>query len=166
MNRFFRRPGIGLAIALLACPLLSLSALTLTAQTVEPMSATRIPQADLIQPAQLNRELHGSMMTRPLVLQVGSQMLFDQDHIAGAVYAGPASTPEGQQVLRNQVKNLPRSRSIVIYCGCCPWAHCPNIEPAWAILHSMGFTHVKALYLADNFGANWISHGYPVQRSR
>jgi hypothetical protein len=27
----------------------------------------------------------------------------------------------------------------------------------------MGFTNVKALYLADNFGADWADRGYPVE---
>jgi hypothetical protein len=30
----------------------------------------------------------------------------------------------------------------------------------------MGFTNVKVLYLADNFGANWVDKGYPVERGR
>ncbi len=28
----------------------------------------------------------------------------------------------------------------------------------------MGFTNVKVLYIADNFGANWVNHGYPTAR--
>jgi hypothetical protein len=28
----------------------------------------------------------------------------------------------------------------------------------------MGFTNVKALYLADNFGADWAAKGYPVEQ--
>jgi hypothetical protein len=28
----------------------------------------------------------------------------------------------------------------------------------------MGFTNVKALYLADNFGADWAGKGYPVEQ--
>jgi hypothetical protein len=27
----------------------------------------------------------------------------------------------------------------------------------------MGFTNVKALYLANNFGADWADKGYPVE---
>jgi thiosulfate/3-mercaptopyruvate sulfurtransferase len=26
----------------------------------------------------------------------------------------------------------------------------------------MGFTNVKILYIADNFGADWVEKGYPV----
>jgi hypothetical protein len=30
----------------------------------------------------------------------------------------------------------------------------------------MGFTNVKVLYLANNFGADWVDKGYPVESSR
>lgn len=122
------------------------------------MSATDIPQNQLIQPAALHHELQ--MHQHPLILQVGSRTLFDEAHIPGAEYAGPAATTEGLGALRKRVSGLPRGRAIVIYCGCCPWTHCPNIGPAWRLLHQMGFTQVKALYLADNFGADWVNRGY------
>jgi hypothetical protein len=28
----------------------------------------------------------------------------------------------------------------------------------------MGFTNVKVLYLADNFGADWADKGFPVEK--
>jgi hypothetical protein len=55
---------------------------------------------------------------------------------------------------------------IVIYCGCCPWSHCPNIAAAYDTLHGLGFRRVKALYIADNFGNNWVDAGYPVTKGR
>jgi len=29
----------------------------------------------------------------------------------------------------------------------------------------MGFTNVKVLYIAQNFGADWVSKGYPTEKS-
>ena len=52
----------------------------------------------------------------------------------------------------------------MIYCGCCPWSHCPNVKPADDALRAMGFTNVKVLYIADNFGADWVNKGYPVAK--
>jgi hypothetical protein len=52
--------------------------------------------------------------------------------------------------------------AIVLYCGCCPWSHCPNLNPAYDTLRQMGFSKVKVLYLANNFGADWVDKGYPV----
>ncbi len=130
------------------------------AQMGQRVSATTIPTAQLIQPAELNKLLKGPASARPLVLQVGSHMLFEEAHIAGSEYAGPGATADGLNVLRARVKSLPHSKFIVIYCGCCPWTKCPNMGPAYQELHAMGFTRVKALYLADNFGADWVSQGY------
>ncbi len=82
---------------------------------------------------------------KPLMLQVGSHMLFLQAHIPGSEYAGAAATEAGLQQLRKRVESLPRNKFIVLYCGCCPWNHCPNVKPADDALHAMGFTNVKVL---------------------
>ena len=128
-------------------------------------SAFSIPQADVMQPAELADMLKAGS-AKPLMLQVGSRVLFEQAHIAGSEYAGPGSQPEGLQLLRKRVAQLPHDTLIVLYCGCCPWNRCPNEGPAYRLLHSMGFTRVKALYIADNFGADWANKGYPVAHGR
>jgi len=132
----------------------------------QPGSAFSIPQAQLIQPEALSRLLTAAAAEKPLVFQVGSHVLFAQAHIPGAEYVGPGSQPAGLQALQSRVNSLPRKSFIVLYCGCCPWTRCPNIEPAFAKLQEMGFTNVKVLYLADNFGADWASKGYPVEQGR
>jgi rhodanese-related sulfurtransferase len=91
-------------------------------------------------------------------------MLFLQAHIPGSEYAGAAGTEAGLQQLRKRVDSLPRNKFIVLYCGCCPWNHCPNVKPADDSLHAMGFTNVKVLYIADNFGTNWVEKGYPTAK--
>ena len=122
-------------------------------------SAFSIPQAQLIQPEELNRMLHAGGAEKPLMLQVGSRVLFDQAHIAGSEYAGPGSQPAGLQQLQNRVAPLARKTLIVLYCGCCPWNRCPNVAPAFRLLQRLGFTRVKVLYLADNFGTRLGQQG-------
>lgn len=129
-------------------------------------SATSIPQSQLFQPDALNRLLQGPQKSRPLVLQVGSHMMFSQAHIPGAIYAGPGAQPDGLQLLASKVASLPKNEFIVIYCGCCPWTHCPNMGPAFKKLHDLGFTNVKALYLASNFGDDWANKGYRVEQGQ
>ena len=92
------------------------------------------------------------------------ERFLDSPGATGADYAGPGSQPIGLQALRSRVATLSRRQFIVLYCGCCPWNHCPNVGPAFHQLHDMGFTNVKVLYLADNFGADWVDRGYPVER--
>jgi len=128
-------------------------------------SAFSIPQADLMQPAELNGLLHAGA-AKPLMLQVGSRVLFEQAHIAGSEYAGPGSQPAGLQLLQKRVAQLPHDTLIVLYCGCCPWNRCPNLGPAFHMLHGLGFTHVKVLYLGNNFGTDWADKGFPVEHGR
>lgn len=126
--------------------------------------ATSIPTTRLINPEDLAKLLQSSGKEKPLMIQVGSHVLYSQAHIPGSEYIGPASSESGLQQLRNRVASLPRAKSIVLYCGCCPWNHCPNVKPADDALRALGFTNVKVLYIADNFGANWVDKGYPVAR--
>jgi thiosulfate/3-mercaptopyruvate sulfurtransferase len=126
--------------------------------------ASSIPAARLINPDELVKLLQKSDKDKPLMIQVGSHVLFSQAHIPGSEYLGPASSEAGVQLLRKRVDTLPRTRLIVLYCGCCPWGHCPNVKPADDALHAMGFTNVKVLYISDNFGTNWVDKGYPVAK--
>ena len=124
--------------------------------------ASFIPAAGLMNPDELVKILKSSKGEKPLMIQVGSHVLFQQAHIPGSEYIGPASSENGLQQLRRRVETLPRNKAIIIYCGCCPWSHCPNVKPADDALHSLGFTNVKVLYMANNFGADWVDKGYPV----
>jgi len=101
---------------------------------------------------------------KPLLLQVGSQMLYAQAHIPGSAYMGQGNSARGLQNLDRRVSNLPKKTFIVLYCGCCPWSHCPNVNPAYDALQKLGFTDVKVLYIANNFGADWVDKGYPVAK--
>lgn len=101
---------------------------------------------------------------RPLVFYVGPEMFYQQGHIPGAEFLGPAERPQGLKKLQVRAASLARNSSIVIYCGCCPWSHCPNIHPAYNELKKMGFTHLRVLYLQTSFGTDWAEKGYPVQK--
>jgi len=126
--------------------------------------ANSIPASQLIQPEDLVRVLQSSKSEKPLLIQVGSHVLYSQAHIPGSEYIGPASSESGLQQLRKRVQSLPRTKFIVIYCGCCPWNHCPNVKPAYDALQAMGFTNIEVLYIANNFGADWVDKGYPVAK--
>jgi rhodanese-related sulfurtransferase len=126
--------------------------------------ASLIPSTRLINPEDLVKTLQSSKAEKPLMIQVGSHVLYSQAHIPGSEYIGPASSDAAVQQLRKRVESLPRNKFILIYCGCCPWGHCPNVKPADDALHAMGFTNIKVLYIANNFGADWVDKGYPVAK--
>jgi rhodanese-related sulfurtransferase len=130
----------------------------------EHPTAASIPAVALMRPVDLAATLRSASTTKPLILQVGFRMLYAQAHIPGSEYAGPASEDTGLQLLRNRVAKLSKGTPIVIYCGCCPWGDCPNIAAAYDALHALGFAQVKVLYIADNFGTDWVDRGYPVAK--
>jgi len=150
--------GVVFALALLILQ----SPVRARSQTTTPPAATTIPTGQLIQPEELRALLNATGSARPLILQVGSRLMFDQAHIPGSEYAGPASRDEGLNLLQNRVTPLLKTSFIVLYCGCCPWSRCPNVGSSYKRLHDMGFTNVKVLYIAENFGTDWVNKDYPV----
>jgi thiosulfate/3-mercaptopyruvate sulfurtransferase len=132
---------------------LALSAFTYQASTIET--------SHVINPDELAKILQSSKGEKPLLIQVGFHVLYLQGHIPGSEYIGPASDAPTLQKLRDRVQTLPRNKFIVIYCGCCPWDHCPNLKPAHDALLALGFTNVKALHIPDNISTNWRDKGYP-----
>ena len=129
-------------------------------------SANTIPQARYIQPEALARTLKTAQKEKPVILHVGSRLMYSQAHIPGSEYAGPASQASGIQSLEDTVATLPKNRHIILYCGCCPWNRCPNVGPAYKRLHELGFTNVSVLYLANNFGDDWVNKGYPAVKGK
>jgi len=129
------------------------------------LGAGAIPSAQLIQTGELKALLLSQdARNKPVILQVGSRIFFDEAHIPGSQYAGPGSQPAGLALLEKTVSSLPKDTSIVLYCGCCPWSRCPNVGPAFKRLHDLGYTSVKVLYIASNFGDDWVSKGYPTEK--
>ena len=155
MNFSFKKSYVVFAVPVLAL---------ISASAVFAFQANSIPASRLINPEELVKILQSSKGEKPLMIQVGSHVLYEQAHIPGSEYIGPASNESGIQQLRQRVQALPRRKFIVIYCGCCPWSHCPTVKPADDALRALGFTNVKVLYIADNFGANWVNKGYPVAK--
>ena len=123
-------------------------------------SAPTIPQSDLIQPAELAAMLKSG--PKPAILQVGFKVMYEEAHIPGAVYGGPAGKDDGLAVLKEAAASIDKGQQVIIYCGCCPWEHCPNVAAAWRTLKEMGFTQLKVLYIPKNFGADWVEKGYPT----
>ena len=84
-------------------------------------------------------------------------------NIKGATNVGAASDAENLEKLKEILKTVPKNKSIVIYCGCCPMGKCPNIRPAFKALVDQKFTNVHLLDLPTNIKIDWIDKGYPVE---
>jgi hypothetical protein len=132
-----------------------------------PKPAELMPgSAVLISPEELAKILQSPGAQKPLILSIGPRLLYAQAHIAGAEFIGPTADPEALQRLRDRIRDLPRNTFLVLYCGCCPWSRCPNVEPAYRELRRLGFTKAKVLYIADNLGTDWVYKGYPTAKSQ
>ena len=121
--------------------------------------------SDSVTPADFAKELAStSGPDKPVVVCTAPPFLYRISHIPGAVLHGPASSPQGLDSLKTWAGTLPRTANVVIYCGCCPLAHCPNLAPAYQALKGLGFTRVRVLLLEDNFKTSWIDRGHPYER--
>ena len=121
--------------------------------------------ADSITPAELAQELSGAPgADKPVVVCTAPPFLYRIGHIPGAVLHGPASSPDGLNSLTAWAQPLPRATNLVVYCGCCPLAACPNLAPAYKALKGLGFTRVRVLLIQDSFKADWVDRGYPYER--
>jgi thiosulfate/3-mercaptopyruvate sulfurtransferase len=126
-------------------------------------SAQTIDAAALVQPEAFAKQLQATG-AKPTILFVGPKFLYTQAHVAGAEFIGPASDAQSMERLKTRVSTMQKNAHIVLYCGCCPWEHCPNIRPAYGELHKLGFTNVKVLYMATSLGKDWVEKGYPVEK--
>jgi thiosulfate/3-mercaptopyruvate sulfurtransferase len=122
------------------------------------------PSAALLEPAELAKVLQsGGGGKAPKVLCVAFPVLYKAKHIAHASFAGPGSKAEGLELLKKAVAGVDRNTEIVLYCGCCPMDHCPNIRPAYKVLADLGYTKVRVLNIPTNTHTDWSSKGYPTE---
>lgn len=134
----------------------------LSSQSAQPPKPDPWTTAQTVEPAALVEEL--SSNNKPTVACVAPHFLYQGGHIPGASFHGPASTPQGLDDLKKWASTIPKSTNLVVYCGCCPLTHCPNLRPAFEALHAMGFSHLRVLLLPTNFYTDWAAKGYATDK--
>jgi thiosulfate/3-mercaptopyruvate sulfurtransferase len=110
----------------------------------------------LLAPSDLAEVLNNPNAKKPIILCVGPGAL-----IKGSIDTGPAQEKENLEKLKQQLSSLSKDADIVIYCGCCPFEHCPNIRPAFILLNEMKFSKTRLLNLEHNIKTDWVAKGYP-----
>ena len=112
----------------------------------------------LMNPADLAKIINDPSAKQPILFCIGPSGL-----IKNAIDIGPTKDEENIAKLKTAVSNLSKDTAIVIYCGCCPFADCPNVRPAFKLLNEMKFTNHKLLNLSENLKVDWINKGYPMK---
>lgn len=123
-----------------------------TAQSILPSTAHRIAAADFV-----------AILESP---EADKYMVFNTgpvNDIKNAINIGAVEEKKNLKKLKKILKKLPKDTPIVYYCGCCPFATCPNLLPAAKLLEQMNFTNYQALDLPKSLKLDWIAHDYPMK---
>ncbi|HKG69102.1 MAG TPA: hypothetical protein VKA92_09555 [Segetibacter sp.] len=112
----------------------------------------------LIEPSELAQVLQ-SGKDLPVIISVGPGAT-----IPHSIDIRMVKEQENLKKFKKELSTVPKETKIVIYCGCCPFDHCPNVRPAIAVLNDMKFTTYQLLNLPNNIKADWIDKGYPVSK--
>src|SRR5882672_1670612 len=112
--------------------------------------------SQLLSPSDLAKTINDPQAKQPYVFCIGPGAV-----IKGSIDIGPTRDSSNLNKLRQQLSALPKDAVVVIYCGCCPFNHCPNIRPAFTLLNEMKFTNPRLLNLEHNIKLDWIDKGYP-----
>lgn len=115
-------------------------------------------EKQLLAPAELANMLNSGKMENTYIFNIGPA-----GKIKNSVAIGAAQDEENLELLKEKLTQIPKSAEVIIYCGCCPFEHCPNVRPAFNLLKEMKFTNARLLNLPKNLKANWIDKGYPMQ---
>jgi hypothetical protein len=124
----------------------------------------RVEPIDTISIDELAAQLADSAAAPPALLHIGFAPLYRSGHIPGSQYVGAGNTAEGIAGLEQALAALPADRPVVLYCGCCPWQDCPNVQPAFQAVRRTGRTGVRVLYVTGNLQRDWIDRGLPAEK--
>ncbi len=95
----------------------------------------------------------------PMILNVGPMEL-----IKTGIEVGRATSVTGIERIKQTVSQENKNRVIVVYCGCCSYASCPNIKPAYDALIKEGFKNAKVLELPVGIKEDWVAKDYPMEK--
>lgn len=156
---FMKKFLLSVFTCFLVISLTSLMAMAQTSPASSPSAAGLYPWTDnqLMEPADLAAVLNNPKSDKPLIFNIGAV-----EDIKGATHIGPLSKAANLDAFKSALATLPKNTVIVVYCGCCPFTRCPNIQPAYLELKKLGFTNIKVLNLNTNLKTNWINKGYPL----
>lgn len=143
MKRFFL--PIVLLIAVISF------AFTFQDTPVDPWKPTQV-----IKPADLAKTINDPKAAKPVIINVGPM-----GQIKGAVATGAAH--EDMAKFKTEIVKYKKDQEVVVYCGCCSMANCPNIRLAFDHMKTLGYTKPRVLEIQTGLTEDWSGKGYPMQ---
>lgn len=105
----------------------------------------------------LAAKIKSNQIADMLILSIGPDAV-----IKGSVDIGPTQEEVNLAKLKDYLKQVPKDKKVILYCGCCPFDKCPNIRPAFVALNKMGFKNAELLNIPKNIKVDWIDKDYPT----
>jgi hypothetical protein len=136
---------------------LLLTAVVLLCNSLRAQEAVNWTSDQLLEPSDLSAAIKADKNI-PVIFSIGPGAIIPHSRDIGMI-----KDAENMKKFKDELSALPKDTAIVIYCGCCPFEHCPNIRPAMQLLKDMKFTNYKLLDLPHNIKIDWISKGLPTQ---
>jgi hypothetical protein len=155
---YFSAPLTGARQSMIAASPVTSSDPWSASQTIEPSGLVKELGISKGEPSE------SKSASKPIVVCVGFRPLYMGAHVPGAVFHGAAQSEQGLADLKRWAQGLPRNTNLVVYCGCCPLDHCPNLRPAFTALRDLGFAKLRVLILPHDFATDWVEKGYPVEK--
>lgn len=112
----------------------------------------------LMSTVDLSTKINTNTKDKPLIFNVGPM-----ENIKGAIAVGAATNATFGNKISGYLTMESKTKPVVVYCGCCSYASCPNIKPAYDYLIAQGFKNTKVLELPDGIKPDWVAKGYPTE---
>jgi len=113
----------------------------------------------LMSTTELANKIKLNAKDKPLIFNVGPM-----ENIKDAIAVGAATNLTFASKMQSTLAIENKTKAIVVYCGCCSYASCPNIKPAYDILIAQGFKNTKVLELPEGIKPDWVAKGFPMEK--
>lgn len=113
-------------------------------------------ESELLNPEILANKINNKQLKNTVILSIGFDAI-----IKNSVDIGAGNQAENITKLKTYLKSVKKNKEVILYCGCCPLAKCPNMRPAYKAVKELGYKNAKVLNLVQNIKTNWLDKGYP-----
>jgi hypothetical protein len=132
--------------------------LTIALMTAGLSQAQQWKKEQIMPTAELADKITSGAKDGPVVFNVGPM-----ENIKGAVFVGRATSATFTDQLKRELNMVPKTRTVVVYCGCCSFSSCPNLKPAYDALVTLGYKNAKVLDLPEGIKPDWVAKKFPME---